>query len=227
MTIKLEKLDTVTHVCAVDSYLEIFDHGLCSADVLLRDHGWSDADRRAITHAPRPEPIDLPATNGFGAVRLPQDQLGTGAQSFMQRSLAKSSCTLEDYCALLNGRVHLWADFRYEDGEVTGDAQSSMARVVIDGEFDVIRMPFIAFKRAAAKQGRAVELTELNTGVVPGSATRRGPNTWTPLDDCARNATVQEVSVLERLDDVASFARSVVRYGPGGSKPVWVGGPWR
>ena len=28
MTIKLYKLDTVTHVCAVDAYLEIFDHGL-------------------------------------------------------------------------------------------------------------------------------------------------------------------------------------------------------
>ena len=170
MTIKLDKLDTVTHVCAVDAYLEIFDHGLCSTDVLLRDHGWSDADRAASTHAPRPEAIDLPAANGFGPVRIAPDQLGSGEQAFMQRSLAKSGCTLEDYCALLNERVHLYADFRYEDGEVVGDAQAGAARVTVDGEFDVIRIPFIALKRAAAKQGRTVELTELSSGTAPGNS---------------------------------------------------------
>jgi hypothetical protein len=227
MTIKLDKLDTVTHVCAPDAYLEIFDHGLRSTEVLLRDHGPHDADRVALTRAPRPEAIDLPATNGFGAVRLAPDQLGSGEQAFLQKSLAKSGCTLEDYCALLSSRVHLWADFRYEDGAVVGDAQGFVSRVAVDGEFDVIRIPFFALKRAAAKQGRAVELTDLNSGVVPGSVTRRGPNTWTPIDDYARTGVVREVAVLERLDDVATFARSVVRYSPSGSKSVWVGGPWR
>jgi hypothetical protein len=223
MTIKLDKLDTVTHVCAPDAYLEIFDHGLCSADALLRDHGCSDAERAALTRAPRPEPVEV------GSVRLPDNQplLASAQQRFLERSLVKSGCTLEEYCALLNSRVHLWADFRFEDGEVVGDAKGSAARATVDGEFDVIRIPFIAFKRAAAKQGRTVELTDLSSGVAPGSVARRGPTTWTALDDYARNGVVQEVSVLEQLDDVASFARSVVRYGPGGSKPVWVGGPWR
>src|SRR5215212_766171 len=97
MTIRLDKLDTVTHVCAVDAYQEIFDHGLRSADALLRDYGYGDEDRTALTRAPRPESVYLEPTGAFGPARLAHNQPLIGQQKLLQKSLDKSSCTLEDY----------------------------------------------------------------------------------------------------------------------------------
>ena len=225
MTVVLRKVESVCHVCKKDAYEKIFEHGLRTADQLLRDYGYSDADRVPHVRKPRPQSIELPPTGPYGAARIAHNQplLVPAWQEKLRLSLEVSNCTLGDYCELLNTRVYFWAKLEFADGHVTGDANGYTYEVAQDGEFDVIRVRLATLTKLATNQGKRLELTELNSGSAPRSVARRGPDTWTALEDYAPTRPVQEVTVVGGIHGLAADA-DVIRFGPAGSKLIWVSG---
>jgi hypothetical protein len=217
---RLKNVTTIVHVCEVDAYQAIFDHGLAPAREICDDFRCTSEERDAHIRRPRPAPV------AHGEARLAHNQplLHPAWQKKLAESLEASDCTLEEYCELLNRRVYFWADFRLADGVVSGKAAGYTNEVTGGRPYDLIRVPFAALKRLAAEQGLAIELTDLNSGSAPHSVTRRGPNTWTPLERHSPDGEVQEVTVLGRVRGLGDVAE-VLRVEDGKSKLIWMRGP--
>jgi hypothetical protein len=194
------------HVTQDGGWQGIKRHGLLSTNCLLELFEVAEPERRKIGIERRPKLISLfHPIYGKATINDNVPLLGRALERCLDDGLTPS-----DWMEILNARVFFWADFK--------KLQSLLqARLNRDRPLEVLTIDTLSLARAYAKK---IDLSPINTGSAIRKAARRGKNTFTPMLKYSYlewsrlrggRDTIQEVTVLDGVEDIASHTIDVVK----------------
>jgi hypothetical protein len=195
------------HIAADGAWPTIRRHGLWSTEAIARD---LPEDLAAAIRAHRPEivEVDHPV---LGRIMI-RDQKPIN-MSTLARSLP-SLISADDWLSILNRRV-----FFFPTDEAVERLRTS--RSYRDATHTVLT---IDTESLLAAHRHRVELTSMNTGAAPGGRTpgKRARDTFQPIErfGVERHVELSELSVLDKVEDVAEHVTRVERRHSDGTREV-------
>lgn len=197
----LERCKSLRHIAPAGTWEQIVQHGLRTADQLIRNADLDDDQRAKLLDSPRLEPVRLTVD---GAEVVLRDQTGLIAR---KGPAAGDEPISPESVHRLNRRLYLFT------------ATESMNKMIdrylkADGSVDVITLSPMRVVNAARPR---IEIPAANTGeAARRSGSLGGRTTFVPLG-LFPNKAPAEVTIIDGLDDIAVIVHAE-RYRADGTK---------